>query len=128
MAWTSSTREAHSSRLKFYADDSLEVSEELLRHVAHNADGHVVDEFLDCRYNDRLPAYELLASWLGLQDIENSWEPASNRRPAAHIQQAVTRSTFGCEAPVATSTWKKASVSGIVLNMMRTGKWTGGRT
>ncbi|ETV90041.1 hypothetical protein H310_15126 [Aphanomyces invadans] len=70
-------REAHSSRLNFYADDSLDVSEELLRHVARNADGHVVEDFLGCRY-DRLAAYEVLVSWRGLQDIENSWEPASN--------------------------------------------------
>jgi hypothetical protein len=32
-------KEAHSSRLKFYADKDLEVSADLLAHVAHNARG-----------------------------------------------------------------------------------------
>ncbi|KAF4149570.1 hypothetical protein GN958_ATG01240 [Phytophthora infestans] len=32
---TGDEREAHASRLKFYSDDSLELSEDLLLHVAH---------------------------------------------------------------------------------------------
>ncbi|ETV90729.1 hypothetical protein H310_14518 [Aphanomyces invadans] len=71
-------REAHSSRLKFHADDPLEVTEELLLHIAHNADGLVVDKFIDCHYNDRLGVYEVLVSRRGLQGMNNSWEPASN--------------------------------------------------
>ncbi|ETV93766.1 hypothetical protein H310_12332 [Aphanomyces invadans] len=59
---TGVAREAHRSRLKFYADSSLDMSEELLRHVAHNAGGHVVEDFLGCWYNDRLAAYEVLVS------------------------------------------------------------------
>ncbi|ETV67421.1 hypothetical protein H257_16396 [Aphanomyces astaci] len=68
----------HSNRLKFYADDPLDVTEELLRHIAHNADSHVVDQFLDCRYNDRLAVFEVCVRWRGLQEIEASWEPAAN--------------------------------------------------
>ncbi|ETV76534.1 hypothetical protein H257_09536 [Aphanomyces astaci] len=75
---TGVVREAHSSRLKFYADDALDVTEELLRHIVHNADGHVVDQFLDCRYNDRMAAFEVCLRWRGLQAIEDSWEPAAN--------------------------------------------------
>ncbi|KAF0713697.1 Aste57867_4246 [Aphanomyces stellatus] len=71
-------RDAHASRLKFYADESLDVDEELLRHVAHNADDYVVDQFLECRFNPKTTSYEVLVSWRGLQDIENSWEPARN--------------------------------------------------
>ncbi|ETV76868.1 hypothetical protein H257_09305 [Aphanomyces astaci] len=41
--------EPYSSQLKFKAENCLEVTEELLRHVTHNADGHVVDDFIDCR-------------------------------------------------------------------------------
>ncbi|ETV66711.1 hypothetical protein H257_16921 [Aphanomyces astaci] len=75
---TGVVREAHSSHLKFYANDALDVTEELLRHIAHNADGHVVDQFLDCRYNDRMAAFEVCVRWRGLHAIEDSWEPAAN--------------------------------------------------
>ncbi|KAH9115474.1 hypothetical protein LEN26_012978 [Aphanomyces euteiches] len=75
---TGIVREAHASRLKFYADESLNVDEELLSHVAHNADGHVVDHLVDCRFNPKTAAFEVLVSWRGLQEIENSWEPATN--------------------------------------------------
>ncbi|KAH9100833.1 hypothetical protein Ae201684P_007025 [Aphanomyces euteiches] len=74
---TGIVREAHASRLKFYADESLNVDEELLSHVAHNADGHVVDHLVDCRFNPKTAAFEVLVSWRGLQEIENSWKPAT---------------------------------------------------
>ncbi|KAI9985832.1 hypothetical protein PInf_024605 [Phytophthora infestans] len=41
---TGEHRSVHSSRLKFYADASLNVTEDLLQHIAHNSEGHVVDE------------------------------------------------------------------------------------
>ncbi|KAH9078233.1 hypothetical protein Ae201684P_019324 [Aphanomyces euteiches] len=75
---TGIVREAHASRLKFYTDESLNVDEELLSHVAHNADGHVIDHLVDCRFNPKTAAFEVLVSWRGLQEIENSWEPATN--------------------------------------------------
>ncbi|KAE8888738.1 hypothetical protein PF005_g5317 [Phytophthora fragariae] len=43
---TGQRREAHASRLKFYADNSLNVTEDLLLHIAHNSEGHVVDRLL----------------------------------------------------------------------------------
>ncbi|KAF0708353.1 hypothetical protein AaE_013250 [Aphanomyces astaci] len=69
--------EAYSSRLKFFADDALDVTEELLCHIAHKANGHVVDQFLDCCYNDRLTAFEVCVRWRCQQEIEDSWEPAA---------------------------------------------------
>jgi hypothetical protein len=44
-------REVHASRLKFYADSSLDVSGELLEHAAHNSESHVVDRILGARNN-----------------------------------------------------------------------------
>ncbi|ETV64051.1 hypothetical protein H257_19007 [Aphanomyces astaci] len=65
-------------RGRFCADDALEVTDELLRHIAHNADSQVIDQFLDCRYNNRMASFEMCVHWCGLQAIEDSWEPAAN--------------------------------------------------
>jgi hypothetical protein len=74
---TGEQREAHASRLKFYADASLEVTAELLKHVAHNSEGHVVDQLLEARYNAKDKQHELKVHWRGLDVVEDSWEPAA---------------------------------------------------
>ncbi|GMF10760.1 unnamed protein product [Phytophthora lilii] len=48
---TGQQKEVHVSRLKFYSDSSLDVSEDLLLHIAHNSEGHIVDSLLEARYN-----------------------------------------------------------------------------
>ncbi|EGZ24057.1 hypothetical protein PHYSODRAFT_311193 [Phytophthora sojae] len=63
---TGDEREAHASRLKFYSDSSLELSEALLQHVAHNSEGHVVLKFVCASYEAAAKCYKLL---------EGSWEP-----------------------------------------------------
>ncbi|TYZ67795.1 hypothetical protein PybrP1_012415 [[Pythium] brassicae (nom. inval.)] len=73
---TDETRECHASRLKLYADNALDVSEELLLHVAHNSEGHVERDLLGCRYNAEERRCEVLVSWCGLSEAEDSWEPA----------------------------------------------------
>eukprot|EP00644_Phytophthora_capsici_P008513 jgi/Phyca11/16446/fgenesh1_pg.PHYCAscaffold_20_\ len=73
---TGQRKEAHASRLKFYADESLEVNEELLMHVAHNSEGHVVDTLLKARYNPSAKRHEIKVHWRGLDTVEDSWEPA----------------------------------------------------
>ncbi|GMF45199.1 unnamed protein product [Phytophthora fragariaefolia] len=70
---TGDEREAHASRLKFYSDSSLEVSEELLQHVAHNREGHVVSKFLRASYDAPAKGYKLLVQWRGLSEQEDSW-------------------------------------------------------
>lgn len=74
---TGDLREVHASRLKFYSDDILDVTEELLHHIAHNSEGHVVAELLDSRYNDTDKRFELLANWRGISAAEDSWGPAA---------------------------------------------------
>ncbi|OWZ06154.1 hypothetical protein PHMEG_00021630, partial [Phytophthora megakarya] len=53
-------REAQASHLKFYTDDSLEVSEDLLLHVAHISEGHVVEKFLQAINDTVAKCYKLL--------------------------------------------------------------------
>ncbi|ETP09513.1 hypothetical protein F441_14620, partial [Phytophthora nicotianae CJ01A1] len=73
---TGERREAHASRLKFFADAKLGITEVLLAQVAHNSEGPVVEELLKARYNNPAKMHELLAKWRGLTEEENSWEPA----------------------------------------------------
>ncbi|OWY95405.1 hypothetical protein PHMEG_00034596, partial [Phytophthora megakarya] len=65
----------HASRLKFYADNDLEVTEELREHVAAQGIVLKVEAILEHRWNDDMKDYELRISWEGLESIEDSWEP-----------------------------------------------------
>jgi hypothetical protein len=69
---TGERKEAHASRLKFYADRSLEINEELLLHMAHNSEGHVVDELVGTRYNAKEKQHEIKVHWRGLDEIDDS--------------------------------------------------------
>ncbi|ETV64186.1 hypothetical protein H257_18891 [Aphanomyces astaci] len=47
---THDLRLVHTSRLKFYADCDLDVTSELLAHIAHNSEGFIVEAMMDARY------------------------------------------------------------------------------
>ncbi|OWY97272.1 hypothetical protein PHMEG_00032249 [Phytophthora megakarya] len=67
--------EVHASRLKYYADADLNQTAELMELVASQGMLLGVDAICDHRFNQALQRWELLVSWMGLQAIENSWEP-----------------------------------------------------
>ena len=71
---TGSIKEVHYSRLKFYHDKSLNVSEELKQQVAHNQQGYEVKTFLDHRQNRISKEWELLTVWKGFSHQEATWE------------------------------------------------------
>ncbi|ETK88471.1 hypothetical protein L915_07271 [Phytophthora nicotianae] len=62
----------HGSRLKFYRDGSLGTSEELLAHVGNQGMVRGVEDFKDHRKTQH--GWQLLVSWVGLQEEEDSWE------------------------------------------------------
>ncbi|POM74029.1 Hypothetical protein PHPALM_9063 [Phytophthora palmivora] len=64
-------------RLKFYADAALNTTEEIMELVSSQGMLLGVDKFIEHRYNQDFGGCELLVSWLGLQTIENAWEPLS---------------------------------------------------
>ncbi|GMF65957.1 unnamed protein product [Phytophthora lilii] len=74
---TGQQKEVHASRLKFYFDRSLDFSEDLLLHIAHNSEGHIVDSLLEARYHRTEKRHELKVHWRAFDSIEDSWEPAA---------------------------------------------------
>ena len=75
---TAQVREIHASRLQFYADSTLAVTEQLKDHVAHNDQGFLVEDFSACRWNADVKRFEIQVKWRGLSEAEMTWEPATN--------------------------------------------------
>ena len=75
---TAKVREVHASRIKFYADKSLLVTEELKNHVAYNDQGYEVEAFRTCRWNADQKKFEVQVKWRGLEEVDMTWEPAVN--------------------------------------------------
>ncbi|OWZ17008.1 hypothetical protein PHMEG_0009113 [Phytophthora megakarya] len=70
--------DVHASRLKMYSDSSLNVTDELLEHVAAQGIILAVDELSEHRWNSDIMDYEIRVSWKGLQQIEDSFEPVQS--------------------------------------------------
>ena len=66
----------HTRRLKFYADQSLHVTEELKEYRLLSEPEMVVDQLCDVRYDENSQRLEFLVKWLGLESLESTWEPA----------------------------------------------------
>jgi Integrase core domain/Chromo (CHRromatin Organisation MOdifier) domain len=75
---TGDIREVHCTRLKFYADSSLNVTSEFIDQVAHNSEGHVVQAIKGHRYDKPTKQYEFLVAWKGLSKADDSWESAQS--------------------------------------------------
>ncbi|KAE9021062.1 hypothetical protein PF011_g5113 [Phytophthora fragariae] len=71
---TATTKLAHASRLKMYADQSLDVNEEMLAHIA-NQDIYLTVEAFTQHRKHATNTYEILVRWEGLEAITDSWEP-----------------------------------------------------
>ncbi|ETL84504.1 hypothetical protein L917_15695 [Phytophthora nicotianae] len=67
--------DVHASRLKYYADEDFEVTEEVIEHVASQGIVLAVAELKEHRWCAAKKDYELIVSWDGLEPIEDSWEP-----------------------------------------------------
>ncbi|ETM97800.1 hypothetical protein PPTG_20044 [Phytophthora nicotianae INRA-310] len=75
---TGEETDVHTSRLKFYADSSLHITEEIRVHVAAQGQLLAVNELLDYRWNTTKKDYDILVSWKGMEPIEDSWESAKS--------------------------------------------------
>lgn len=64
----------HVSRLRFYAESAREVTEDLLQHALNAQGGHCVEEFRGIRHNSTANQWQVEVKWLGLDELENTWE------------------------------------------------------
>ncbi|KAJ0392116.1 hypothetical protein ATCC90586_011506 [Pythium insidiosum] len=80
--------EVHGSRLKVYHNTDLTVTAELHQHVANQGLVLGVRAIVGHRMNRASGLWELNVAWRGLEDCENSWEPASS---IAHDVPALVR-------------------------------------
>ncbi|OWZ03679.1 hypothetical protein PHMEG_00024541 [Phytophthora megakarya] len=71
---TGKSCDVHASRLKFFADKDLQVSDELLQHIASQSVILDVKEIKQHRWNSERQDFELFTSWRGLEEIEDSWQ------------------------------------------------------
>ena len=65
----------HCVRLRFYADDKLNVTEELLAQIAHDDAGYEIESFGEARKNPKTKQWELSVHWRGFEASADTWEP-----------------------------------------------------
>ena len=71
----------HSSRLKFYLDSSLNMTQEMVEHVSRQGELLAIGGLLEHRWNSTFKEFEILCHWSGLEPIEDSWERLSQLFP-----------------------------------------------
>nr|CCA21015.1 AlNc14C109G6335 [Albugo laibachii Nc14] len=69
----------HITRFRFFREKYLGVTQDLRDYATYANGGHLVQRFLDCRMNPDTHEWEVLVQWKGLDQAENSWEPARIR-------------------------------------------------
>jgi len=70
-----SKRWVHGDRIQLYAEDKLNVTDEIKKQFAHDNESYQVNDFIDCRLNPESGHLELLVEWKGFTKDDNSWEP-----------------------------------------------------
>jgi hypothetical protein len=74
----SSKKWIHGDRIRYYADRSLNVTEEIRQQFAHDAERYQIAQLKNCRKNPVTGEIEILVSWKGFSETDDSWEPIKN--------------------------------------------------
>ena len=56
----------------------MNLTGEIRQQFAHDADRYQIEQLKDCRKNPVTSEIEILVSWKGFSDTEDSWEPLRN--------------------------------------------------
>ena len=75
---THNATNAHHSRLKLYADSSLEVGRDLENDISHKNPPlrNIVEQLLGLRFNDEAGCFEVQTKWQGFDYEDPAWEPS----------------------------------------------------
>jgi hypothetical protein len=74
----SSKKWIHGDRIRYYSDRSLNLTEEIRQQFAHDAERYQISELKNCRKNPVTSELEILVSWKGFSETDDSWEPVKN--------------------------------------------------
>ena len=69
------TREVHITRMKYFRDSSLEVTETIKKLAARSEATYEPSQFTGLRYNHAMRIWELYTHWRGFSDDEADWHP-----------------------------------------------------
>jgi Chromo (CHRromatin Organisation MOdifier) domain len=73
---TKDVKAAHATRMRFYKDKSLNMTEELKQAAEHNDHQlYVVAKILEIRYKEEEMKYEVLVAWRSFPVGDATWEP-----------------------------------------------------
>lgn len=114
---TGAVLDVHASRLKFYADSSLDVTEELLEHISSQGIVLAIEKFKSHRWNTAISDFEILVQWKGLEAIEDSYEPLASlaRDVPILVNQYVAAADQELKAH-----WQRATTAGETAQQGRT--------
>ena len=87
---TAELRDVHVARIRFYADDQLEIISELLKvfqQLENKAEYHIwtISAIKRATSGDKLVG---MVAWEGLEEADSTWEPVSPRRAGRAAQRA----------------------------------------
>jgi hypothetical protein len=71
-------RVVHGDRVRFFADDQLNITEEIKDQFTYDNASYEVEQFRDCRLNTDTHQVEFLVDWKGFSQTESTWEPLQN--------------------------------------------------
>lgn len=72
---TKKNHTVHASRLKFYMDNSLNITAEIKDHITRQGFTYPIEKLTDMRWNTTAKIWEILVTWKGFELAEASWEP-----------------------------------------------------
>ena len=72
---TREQNECHVQRLRFYADSSLGLTEELYDQIAHDNSGYEIEDLIDYMYDESEKSWLVLVRWRGFSSCADTWEP-----------------------------------------------------
>jgi hypothetical protein len=70
-----SIMEAHASKIKLYADDALNVTEEMRVQRSYDDAKFFIEEVVDERFHQGV--HQAFIKWRGFSDLDNTWEPVT---------------------------------------------------